>query len=130
MGGLGSIHGLVAMGFHGFPGLWCGLYRRLAICDLRLAVTLPRPWCGCGGALMEPWGGFEVALYSGVYAEYMPSLWLCGGFGWLCPAFLHSALHLRLCVASGWLPPSVIEGLQRVLSTGEPPAPGRRCGDQ
>src|ERR1035437_729710 len=21
----------------------------------------------------------------------MPSIWLCGGFGWLCPAFLHSA---------------------------------------
>ena len=35
---------------------------------------------------MEPWGGFRGALDSGVYAEYMPSLWLCGGFGRLCPA--------------------------------------------
>ena len=34
-------------------------------------------------ALGWPWGGFRVALYSGVYAEYMPSIWLCGGFGWL-----------------------------------------------
>src|ERR1035438_8851040 len=31
------------------------------------------------------WGGFEMALYPGVYAEYMASIWLSGGFGWLWP---------------------------------------------
>src|ERR1017187_4231812 len=42
-------------------------------------------------ALWWPCGGFGVALYSGVYAEYMPSIWLCGGFvvalWWLSVAF-------------------------------------------
>src|ERR1035441_6170928 len=51
------------------------------------AVTLLRAlgwlWGRMGVALVGLWGGFRVALYSGVYAEYMPSIWLCGGFGWL-----------------------------------------------
>src|SRR5450759_1824328 len=46
-------------------------------------------------ALVALWGGFEVPLYSGVYAEYMPSIWLCGGL----PPFLHSALCLQVLPA-------------------------------
>ena len=38
-------------------------------------------------ALEWLWCGFEVALYSGVYAEYMPTIWLCGGLGWLWGGF-------------------------------------------
>jgi hypothetical protein len=37
-----------------------------------------------GVALWWPCGRFGVALYSGVYAEYMASIWLVYGFGWLC----------------------------------------------
>jgi hypothetical protein len=36
-------------------------------------------------ALYSTLYGFVVALYSGVCAESMPSLWPCGGFGWLYP---------------------------------------------
>jgi hypothetical protein len=34
-------------------------------------------------AVCWPCGRFRVALHAGVCAESMPSLWLCGGFGWL-----------------------------------------------
>ena len=97
MGGLGSIHGLVAMGFYGFPRLWCGLDWRLAICDWRLAVTLPRPWWSLGVALGWLWGGFGVALRWLCTPEYMPSICLVYGFMVaLGCCILRSAFYLRL----------------------------------
>src|ERR1035441_4570928 len=49
--------------------LWCGF--RVALGWLWGRNWLPTKWL---------WGGSVVALYSGVYAEYMPSIWLWGGF--------------------------------------------------
>src|ERR1017187_2152223 len=48
-----------------------------------LGVALGYPWGGFRVALYSTVDGFGVALYSRVYAEYMPSIWLCGGFRWL-----------------------------------------------
>src|ERR1017187_5868418 len=69
--------------------VWLGLafgHLRLAI-GCHITPTLVEPWGSLGVALGWLWGGFEVALYSGVYAEYMPSIWLYGGFGLLHSAF-------------------------------------------
>src|ERR1039458_8563076 len=56
-------------------------------------------------ALWWPCGGFGVALYSGVYAEYMPSIWLCGGFvvalWWLCGGFRWLSVTLGGFVGPG-----------------------------
>src|ERR1035441_3933002 len=49
-------------------------------------------WCGFGVALVWLEGGFGVALGWLCTPEYMPSRGLCGGFGWLCPAFRYRML--------------------------------------
>src|ERR1039458_10219834 len=46
-------------------------------------------------ATAKPYTRHIVGIYSGVYAYYMPSIWLCGGFGWLCPAFRDWMLDVR-----------------------------------
>ena len=40
-------------------------------------------WYGFGVALVWLWCGLEVALGWLCTPEYMPTIWLCGGFGWL-----------------------------------------------
>src|ERR1039458_2636902 len=88
-------------------GLWGGL-----------GGALGWPWWSLGVALVEPWGGFRVALYSGVYAEYMPSIWLCGGFGWLY------VLSRTREFPAGWRGCTQESGRRRVLPSAViPPAP-------
>jgi hypothetical protein len=42
---------------------------------------------GFGVALVWLWYGFGMALGWLWTPEYMPTIWLCGGFGWLSAAF-------------------------------------------
>ena len=76
----------VALGSH-----WCGFGVPIGWLSVGFEVPLYSQVYGFVVALMSHWCGFEVALYSGVYAEYMPTIWLCGGFGWLWRDFAHHA---------------------------------------
>ena len=68
----------------------------------RIVGALGSHYGGFRVALGWPWGGLGVALESQSVAYQMALGWLQDGFGWLCPAFLPSALCLCPSLVGGF----------------------------